>query len=379
MALRTAEELSLLLKQGKPLPAVFISGEDAFLRESYREQLIESAVEPAARQWAVERYSAADDDIPAIVGRARMMPMMTQRQVIVLSEIDEIDGGDPDDAEAGGGRSMREPPKSEAPKILEEYLNEPAPYTLLVLEAAKLDKRTRLSKLLAQTVPEVVAELPEEPGARLSAATRHCKQMAARENSAIEDEAAAELADLCNCDLAQIHTELQKLLTYAGGGGPIRTADVRMLVVSEKKYTVWELAEVMAAGDVPGALKFLDKLIRDGEELPAMVGAMAWMFRKLLEARDLPPRSAGWEAAAKLQMRPHQAEQAVRQAHRISREQLVRAMEALYQADSRLKSGAKDQRAIMEFLVAEITRQRTAARTMREPGGPGGKRQAQAF
>jgi hypothetical protein len=53
-------------------------------------------------------------------------------------------------------------------------------------------------------------------------------------------------------------------------------------------------------------------------------------------------------------MRPQAAEQAVRQSRKFPRSQLATGLEALYEADSRLKSGGTSQRAVMEFLVAQL-------------------------
>jgi DNA polymerase-3 subunit delta len=129
---------------------------------------------------------------------------------------------------------------------------------------------------------------------------------------------------------------------------------VEAVVVAEKKYSVWELAEVLATGQVARALKFVDQLLRDGEEPPQLVGAMAWMFRKLLEARELGRGASAGQAAGRLGMRPDAAQMAVRQAQKIPRRRLVNGLKTLYEADSRLKSGTKDERAVMEFLVAQL-------------------------
>ena len=51
-------------------------------------------------------------------------------------------------------------------------------------------------------------------------------------------------------------------------------------------------------------------------------------------------------------MRAPTAEMAMRQAQKDSAQQLVDGLRALYDADSRLKSGSGDDRAVMEFLVA---------------------------
>jgi DNA polymerase-3 subunit delta len=349
MASLSAEQLAARLAQGKPLAAVLLYGPDAFLRESCREQIIEKMVEPAARQWAVQHYSGAEDSLDVVVGRARMMPMLAPRQVIVYSELESLEP-------PSESKSKKEDPAD----LLREYLASPAPFTVLVLEASELDKRTKLTKLLLEEVPVVDASLPNDPAERLRVASRLTRQMASQEKGAIEDDAAEELADLCNGDLAAIRAELAKLATYAGPDRKISRADVEALVVAEKKYSVWELADVLASGQLSRALLFLDKLLREGEEPPALVGALAWTFRKLLEAKDLGRVSEG-QALGRLGMRPDAARTALRQAQKVSRGQLVNALRALYETDNRLKSGTRDDRAVMEFLMAQLAGGRESA------------------
>jgi DNA polymerase III delta subunit len=43
---------------------------------------------------------------------------------------------------------------------------------------------------------------------------------------------------------------------------------------------------MLATGQRAKALAFLDSLLREGEAPPALVGGMAWMYRKLLEAKE---------------------------------------------------------------------------------------------
>ncbi len=180
-------------------------------------------------------------------------------------------------------------------------------------------------------------------------------QMARERNSAIDAEAAAELAELCNCDLSAMRTEIDKLSTYAGAGQPIERADVEALVVSERKYSIWELAEVLASRQRVRAFHFLTNVLEQGEAAPGLIGAMAWMFRKLIEAQSLSPHTSPYQAAGRLGMRAAAAETAMRNAKKIPRRQLVEALQVLYEADSRLKSGSKNDRTVMEFVVAQLT------------------------
>ncbi len=341
MSAISTEALVERLVAGKPVPAVLLLGEDSYLRETCRDQIVSVVVDPSARDWALARFSADEDDLSIALGQARTVPMLARRQVVVITSLEAVE---------------EQADKKREAQIddLTAYLDDPAPFTVLILEAAKLDLRMRLSKLLAQKALVVAAVLPPDPVARLRAAASLAIQMARDRKAPLDKDTAEVLADLCNADLAAIRMEIEKLATYVGPGQPIRRADVDALVVSEKKYSVWELADMLAAGQRAKALVFLDSLLREGEAPPALVGAMAWMYRKLLEAKELGPHASGYQAAARLSMRPAAAEVAVRQAQKIPRQQLLDGLRALYDADSRLKSGAVDDRAVMEFLVAQL-------------------------
>jgi DNA polymerase III delta subunit len=127
------------------------------------------------------------------------------------------------------------------------------------------------------------------------------------------------------------------------------------MVISDKKTTVWDLADILATRKSAKALEFLDRLLRDGEEPLSMVGALAWMFRKLIEASELKGVSNGYQAARVLNMNPQQAELALQASRKIPKAQLLAGLRALQRADDRLKGGAQDVRAVMEFLVSELS------------------------
>jgi DNA polymerase III delta subunit len=94
--------------------------------------------------------------------------------------------------------------------------------------------------------------------------------------------------------------------------------------------------------------------LRAGEQPAPIVGALAWMYRKLIEARELPDGASKYEAT-RLGMKPETAEVALRASRRIPAEALRRGLVSLAEADSRLKSGIAQPRAVLEFLIAELT------------------------
>ena len=293
------------------------------------------------RDWGVTRFSADDDSLSAILGQAQTLPMLAPRQVIFVSDVEAWErlGDDSRDALV---------------KQLSAYLDNPAPFSVLVFEANALDQRMRLAKMFAEKTVVVAVELSDDPAERAKLAVAFAFEMARELGVELERDAAEELSEIFNGELAAIRTELEKLAAYVGDRRRITRADVELLAVSARKYSVWELADMLASRQPSLALEFLDSLLREGEQPAQLLGALAWMYRKLLEAQELPAGTTGWQAASRLGMRPATAELAVRQSRKFPRTQLTRGLAALYEADSRLKSGGTSQRAVMEFLVAQL-------------------------
>jgi DNA polymerase III subunit delta len=148
---------------------------------------------------------------------------------------------------------------------------------------------------------------------------------------------------------------VDKLTTFAAEHRVVRREDVSALVISEKTTTIWEVADLLARRQPKEALEFIGRLLREGEEPVLMVGGMAWMYRKLIEASELRGPTNGWQAARALGMRPEQAELVLQCAQMISKERLLGGLRGLQEADDRLKGGAKDPRTVMEFLIWQLS------------------------
>jgi DNA polymerase III subunit delta len=341
MAKLSTDEFLERLQKGKPVPAVLLLGDEPYLRDECRKQLIEKYVPEAARTWAISRFSADNGETQAAADQAQTLPMLSPQQVVFLEDAEAIE-------------KLGEKTRDEAVKTLETYLENPAPFTVLVIEAAGLDQRMRLAKLLQEKALVVEVGLGDNLDERVAAAAVLAKALAKEQGIEFEKGAAEDLAEFVSGDLMRLKTEVDKLATYASERKSVRRQDVALLVVSEKGATIWEVAEFLAARQPRKALEFFERLLREGEEPVAMLGAMAWMYRKLIEATEVRAGN-GWQAARALAMRPEQAELALQCARKISKERLLEGMKALREADSRLKGGAKDPHSVMEFLVWELS------------------------
>jgi DNA polymerase-3 subunit delta len=330
------------LEKGKPIPAILLLGEEPYLRDSCRALLIERYVTDAARAWAVSRYSADRGETQAALEQAQTMAMLSPTQVVFLEDAEAIEG-------------LGEKNRDEAVELLAKYLKDPAPFTALVIEATQLDQRMKWGKLLTEKALVVECGLGENLSERQAAAVALARAMAKEQGVEFERGAAEDLAEFVAADLMRLKTEIDKLATFAAERKQIRWEDVSALVVSEKTTTVWELADLLATRQGKKALEFLDRLLREGEEPLQMLGAIAWMYRKLIEASEVKGVTNAWQAARELAMRPEQAEMALQSARKIAKPRLLAGLGALQRADDRLKGGREDARAVMEFLVTELT------------------------
>jgi DNA polymerase-3 subunit delta len=308
MADISAEKIIERLNAGKPVAAIVLYGSDTYLREMCRNKIIEACVPEAAREWALARIAVQQSGWDEVLQRAQTMPMLAKRQVIIVEGVESLEKA---------GEKTRE----EVVGALEKYFESPAPFTVLVLEAATMDKRQKYYKLLAEHALIVELTIGGESAASLAA------QMAKDCGAEIDRDAAALLADILNSEPSRIRMEIEKLATYVQKGGRITL-------------------QVVA---------FLDNLLREGEQPAGLIGGIAWRYRKLIEARDLPAGTSGFQAARTLQMNPTAAETAVREAHRIPKKDLLAGLVALAEADNQLKSSNPNPRALMEFLIVQLT------------------------
>jgi DNA polymerase-3 subunit delta len=343
------EELTSRLEKDKKIPGILLLGDEPYLRDKCRAALIEYFVQEAARTWAVSRFSADRGETQAALDQAQTLPMLSPKQVVFLEEAEAIE-------------ALGEKNRKEAVESILAYLKDPAPFTILVIEAAKLDMRMQLGKNLADEALVVEVGTGDNPEGRIAAATEVARDLAKQQGIELEKGATEELAELVSGDLLRLETELEKLATFAGERKKISKAEISALVISEKTTTIWEVAGFLAAQQPKQALEFINRLFQEGEAALLMLGGITWMYRKIVEASEVRGATNGWQAARALGMRPEQAEIALQCSRKISKERLMNGLCALKNADVQLKSG-RDERTVMEFLVWELSGAKSTARS----------------
>src|SRR5260370_1035314 len=230
MARVSPEELLGRLEKGKPIPAILLLGEEPYLRDTCRTQLIERFVPEASRTWAVSRYSAERGETQAAFEQAQTLPMLSPQQVVFLEDVEAIE-------------KLGEKNRDEAVAQLGAYLENPAPFTVLVVEATGLDQRMKLGKLLAEKTLVVECGLGENAGERQAAAVALARAIGKEQGGEFEKGAAEDLAEFVAGGLRRLKTGLANVAACAAGKKEIARADRGTQGRAGTQADDWRLAD----------------------------------------------------------------------------------------------------------------------------------------
>jgi DNA polymerase-3 subunit delta len=163
---------------------------------------------------------------------------------------------------------------------------------------------------------------------------------AASQGKSIESAAADLLAFLIGNNLQELSSQVEKLIIYSGSRSRIQMDDVKVIASDSKAFSVFELARFMGTKDLQNALKSLNTLFRNGEEVPMMVGALSRHFRQLWRVRELlDNRAPQAEISKEAGIAPYFVGEMITQARNFDRQQLSSVFEKLCQCDIASKTG----------------------------------------
>src|SRR6202012_78412 len=91
MARMSQQKFLAQLQSGKLIPAILLLGDEPYLRDACRAELIEKFVPEGSRMWGVSRYSADRGEVEQALGAAQMLPMLAQQQVIFIEDLERIE------------------------------------------------------------------------------------------------------------------------------------------------------------------------------------------------------------------------------------------------------------------------------------------------
>lgn len=214
-------------------PVYLFFGDEEFLKDASVRELIDATVDSATRDFNLEQRRGSELDPEALDSLLSMPPMLADRRVVVIRDIDKL--------------------KKDARLLLGRYLARPSADTILVLVApagAKADREIAERSTMVEFAPLT--------GDRLSKwIAYHARTHLGH---SITDAASSLLLETVGPDLTQLAVELEKLASFTSE--VIDDAAVSAVVGVRRGESVGDLLDAVAAKDAASALALLPGVLQ---------------------------------------------------------------------------------------------------------------------
>lgn len=257
------------LKAGKYRPIYFFTGEEPYFIDVLTDYITSNALNENDRAFNQMVLYGKDTNMENIITMARRYPMMAEKQLIVVREAQNL-------------KNIEK---------LETYLTAPMLSTILVFayKYKKLDKRTRVAKLLAEKFIMFESDRIREdklPAWLIS----HAAGMGYK----IDQKAASLLVEFLGNDIGRIVNELEKLTVVLTAGTKTITPEaIEKNIGISKDFNNFELNRAIVYRDVVKANRIIGYFASNPKNNPAILtlSTLFSYFTKVLTYHALPDKS----------------------------------------------------------------------------------------
>jgi len=236
----TCDDILRELKAGQYRPIYYLMGEEPYYIDLISDYITDNVLNETEKEFNLTVVYGADVDVATIINAAKRYPMMSEHQVVVVKEAQNI-------------RNIEE---------LSYYLQKPLLSTILVIchKHGVLDKRKKLAAEIEKS--GILFESRKVKESQLPAfITSYMK----RKGIDLEPKATSMLADFVGTDLSRLTGELEKLIiTLPKGQTRVTPEQIERNIGISKDYNNFELRSAIVEKDVLKA----NRIIKYFEENP---------------------------------------------------------------------------------------------------------------
>lgn len=309
----TFEEILSNLQKKIYHPIYFLMGEETYFIDKISDYISDNVLTDAEKGFNQTILYGKDVEPHAIIANARRFPMMSNYQVIIIREAQNI-------------KKIEE---------LESYVKNPLNSTILVInyKYKTLDKRKTFPKLIDQKGILFEAKKIYDnqlPTWIISYLKNH--------QYTIVPQAAAMLAEYLGTDLGKVVNELDKLIISLPAGSQITPDHIEKNIGISKEFNVFELQNALGERDLLRANRIINYFGANpsSNPIPMIVSSLFSYFSKILNYHFLEDKSQN-NVASVLQVHPFFVKTYVAAAKNYNIKKLVEIISILREFDMKSK------------------------------------------
>jgi DNA polymerase-3 subunit delta len=268
----------------------FLCGEEPYYIDVISDAIEKTVLDESEKEFNQTIVYGKDTDLASILSLAKQFPMMSEYQVIIVKEaqnIKELNKSAGDDDEDDSNKSSK---KSNATAQFLAYVQSPQPTTILVFcyKYKTLDKRSALAKTIQKNA--VYAEFSKLYDNQVP---DWINNYVKEKKYTISPKASFLLSEFLGSDLSKIANEIDKLVINLQDGSEITAEAVQDNIGISKEYNVFEFQDALAKKDVLKANRIVNYFAaNEKEHHPVMItGSLYGYFSKILKYHFLTDKS----------------------------------------------------------------------------------------
>ena len=336
------QELKAAIKDKCPGRLYVFHGEEVFLLNYYLGKLKSLLIDDLTESFNYHRLNNETFDVQSFLDAVENLPMMAEFSMVQVDDIDVFKLGE------------------DARNKIGEVLSDIPDYCTVVFTYEtvewKLDKRFK--KLAAAfTDNGLIVEFPkQEQRDLISWIARHFLTNKKR----ITNDLCAYLIELTGGTMTALSGEISKICAYSGAD-EICKADIDAVVEPVMDAVVFQMTDLLSAGQFSKALEKLQQLLKMQQEPIAILGAIGMHLRRISTARILMDngRSAS-ELASLCGINDYAARKTMDACRRFRPEFCKKTAELILETDYRMKTSFDEQERLLELLLLQIAQEAKA-------------------
>ena len=327
------------IKQDTPARLYFFYGEETFLLHHYLKQLQKAIVDPLTESFNFHKLTAENFDVHTFADCVENLPMMAERTMVVVDEIDIFKFNETD----------RE-------RVIDVLSDIPDYCTVVFTYETTAFKPDKRLKKLWDAVEKngVMVEFAKQSQRDLvNWIGRHF----AANGKRIAGDLCVYLIDITGGTMTALSGEISKICAYSGAD-VITKSDIDAVVEPVLDAVVFQMTDQLSQGACGAALQKLRQLLKMQQDPIKILGAIGMHFRRMGTARILLDNGKTAADLMKLAgLADYPARKTMSAASRFSAAFYEKAATLVLECDVGMKTSLDDQDRLLEVLILQLSQE----------------------